>query len=131
MAEDEMVGWHHRLKGHECEQTLGVGDGQGGLACCSPWCRKDSDTTERLNNSKNNRAFTVKAACAPASPPAAAYFSHKEAIQGHQGHFLRPCPARQTHLFACSYNLSLSPPKSQEGSGPHCGGSTSLAGNSL
>ena len=60
MAEDEMVGWHHRLKGHECEQTLGVGDGQGGLACCSPWCRKDSDTTERLNNSKNTRALQSK-----------------------------------------------------------------------
>ena len=37
MTEDEMVGWHHRLDGHEFEQALGVGDGQGGLACCSPW----------------------------------------------------------------------------------------------
>ena len=37
MTEDEMVGWHHCLKGHEFEQALGVGDGQGGLACCSPW----------------------------------------------------------------------------------------------
>ena len=50
MAEDEMVGWHHQLNGHdEFEYTLGVGDGQGGLACCSPWGRKESDTTERLN----------------------------------------------------------------------------------
>ena len=48
MAEDEMVGWHHRLNGHEFEFTLGVGDGQGGLACCSAWGRKESDTTERL-----------------------------------------------------------------------------------
>ena len=47
--EDEMVGWHHRLDGHEFEQALGAGDGQGGLACCSPWGRKESDTTERLN----------------------------------------------------------------------------------
>ena len=39
-TEDEMVGWHHRLNGHEFEQTPGVGDGQGGLACCSPWGRK-------------------------------------------------------------------------------------------
>ena len=37
MTEDEMVGWHHRLKGHEFEQALGVGDGQGSLVCCSPW----------------------------------------------------------------------------------------------
>ena len=49
MTEDEMVGWHHLLDGHEFEQTLGVGDGQGGLACCSPWGHKESNTTERLN----------------------------------------------------------------------------------
>ena len=49
MTEDEMVGWHHCLDGHEFEQAPGVGDGQGGLACCSPWGRKESDTTERLN----------------------------------------------------------------------------------
>ena len=50
-TEDEMVGWHHRLDGHEFEQTPGDGEGQGNLACCSPWGRKESDTTERLNNS--------------------------------------------------------------------------------
>ena len=49
MTEDEMVGWHHWLDEHECEQALGVGDGQGGLACCSPWGHKESDTTEQLN----------------------------------------------------------------------------------
>ena len=48
-TEDEMVGWHHRLNGHEFEETLGVGDGQGGLECCHPWGRKELDTTERLN----------------------------------------------------------------------------------
>ena len=47
--QDEMVGWHHRLKGHEFERALGVGDGQGSLACCSPWCRKELDTTDWLN----------------------------------------------------------------------------------
>ena len=47
--EDEMVGWHHRLDGHEFEQALGVGDRQGGLACCGPWGCKESDITERLN----------------------------------------------------------------------------------
>ena len=51
MTEDEMVRWHHRLNGHEFEQTLGDGDGQGSLACCSPWNCEESDTTERLNNS--------------------------------------------------------------------------------
>ena len=48
-TEDEMVGWHHLLNGHEFEWTPGVGNGQGGLACCDSWCRKESDTTERLN----------------------------------------------------------------------------------
>ena len=48
-TEDEMVGWHHQLNGLEFESTPGVGDGQGGLTCCSPWGRKESDTTERLN----------------------------------------------------------------------------------
>ena len=48
MTEDEMVGWH-QLNGHEFEQTQGVCDGQEGLACCSPWGRNESDTTERLN----------------------------------------------------------------------------------
>ena len=46
---DEMVGWHHWLDGHEFEWTLGVGDGQGGLVCCDPWGRKESDMTELLN----------------------------------------------------------------------------------
>ena len=49
MTEDEIVGWHHRFHGHEFESILGVGDGQGGLACCSPWGRSESDTTEWLN----------------------------------------------------------------------------------
>ena len=48
-TEDKMVGWHHRLNGHESEWTPGVGDGQGGLACCDSWGPKESDTTERLN----------------------------------------------------------------------------------
>ena len=48
-TEDEMVGWHHRLDGHGFGWTLGVGDGQGGLACWNSWGRKESDTTEQLN----------------------------------------------------------------------------------
>ena len=49
MTEDEMVGWHHQLSGHEFGETPGVGDGQGGLVCCNPWDLKESDMTERLN----------------------------------------------------------------------------------
>ena len=49
MIEDEMVGWHHRFNGHEFGYTLGVGDGQGSLVCCSPWGHKELDMTERLN----------------------------------------------------------------------------------
>ena len=49
MTEDETVGWHHWLKGHEFEQAPGAGDGQGGLVCCSPWDHKELDTTEWLN----------------------------------------------------------------------------------
>ena len=46
MTEDEMVGWHHQINAHEFEQALGLGDGQGGLACCDSWDREESDTTE-------------------------------------------------------------------------------------
>ena len=49
MTEDEMVGWHCWLNGHEFGWTPGVGDGQGGLACCCSWGRRESDTTEQLN----------------------------------------------------------------------------------
>ena len=49
MIEDVMAGWHHQLNGDEYEQTLGVGDGQGGLECCGPWGCKELDMTELLN----------------------------------------------------------------------------------
>ena len=49
MTEDEIVEWHRQLDGHEFEQDLGVGDGQGNLACCSLWGFKESDMTEQLN----------------------------------------------------------------------------------
>ena len=48
-TQNEMAGWHHQLDGHESECSPGVGDGQGGLACCDSWGHKESDTTERLN----------------------------------------------------------------------------------
>ena len=48
-----MAGWHHLLNGHESEQTPGDSEGQGSLACCSPWDRKELDTTKQLNNNSN------------------------------------------------------------------------------
>ena len=50
MTENETVGWHHRLNGHEFEQTSGYSEGQGSLVCCSSWVCKGLDTTKRLNN---------------------------------------------------------------------------------
>ena len=55
MTEDEMVGWHHRLEGHGFGWTLGVGDGQGSLACCSPWGCEELDTTERLTSNQTDQ----------------------------------------------------------------------------
>ena len=49
MTGDQMFGWHHPLNGHELEQDPGVGDGQGSLACCSPWGHRESDRTDRLS----------------------------------------------------------------------------------
>ena len=49
MTQEEMVGWHHRLNGHEFEQAPGVGDGEGSQVCCSPWVHIELDTTEQLN----------------------------------------------------------------------------------
>ena len=58
-----MVGWHHLVDGHELEQTLGDGDGQGSLVCCSPWGRKESDATERLNNNNNIELWIEENTC--------------------------------------------------------------------
>ena len=66
-TEDEMVGWHHRLDGHEFEQAPGVGDGQGSVVCCSPWGRKESDTTERLNWNEKETPYLL--AVTPPPPP--------------------------------------------------------------
>ena len=60
MTEDEMVGWYHRFNGREFEQTPGDGDGQGSLACCSPWGHKKSDRTEGLNNNAWNTCIHWK-----------------------------------------------------------------------
>ena len=57
MTEDKMVGWHHQLDGNEFEQIPGDSEGQGSLMCCSLWGRKESVTTEQLNNSKSYPAL--------------------------------------------------------------------------
>ena len=54
MTEDEMIGWHHQLNGHEFEQTPGDSEGQGRLACCSPWGCKESDTTKQVDDNNEN-----------------------------------------------------------------------------
>ena len=58
MIEDEMVGWHHGLNGHEFAQTPGDGEGKGNLTCYSPWGHKESDTAEQLNNNHMHKPFS-------------------------------------------------------------------------
>ena len=78
MTEDEMVGWHHWLNGHGIGWTPGVGDGQGGLACCGSWGRKESDTTERLNWTELSQVSTLSSvipfSCCLQSFPASGSF---------------------------------------------------------
>ena len=59
-TEDEMVGWCHRLNGHEFQQALGVGEGQGSLVCCSPWGLKESDMTEWLNRNETFQSISAE-----------------------------------------------------------------------
>ena len=59
MTEDKMVGWHHQLNRHQFEQALGDSEGQGSLACCSPWGHKESDMTERLSNNSSFASSTL------------------------------------------------------------------------
>ena len=73
MTEDKAVGWHHQVNGREFEQLPGVGDGQGGLACCSPWGLKESDTTEQLNRTDH---FPQAVSNHPSLPSARILLSH-------------------------------------------------------
>ena len=59
MTEGKMVGWHHQLNGHEFEQTPGDSEGQGGLACCSPWGCKESDMNYQLNNNSRIKYLNI------------------------------------------------------------------------
>ena len=58
VTEDEMVGWHHQFNGHKLGQALGDGEGQGGLACCSPWGREELDMTWQLNNNNTQNIYS-------------------------------------------------------------------------
>ena len=69
MTEDEMVGWHHCLNGHEFEQAVGDGEGQGSLGGCSSWGHKEQDTTERLNISNNGLNNTDEWICREVRSP--------------------------------------------------------------
>ena len=59
MTEDKMTEWYHSLNGHEFQQALGDGEGQGSLACCSPWCCKEWDRTERLNSNNKGLGYFI------------------------------------------------------------------------
>ena len=59
MTENQMLGWHHQLNGHEFEQALGVSEGQESLACCSPWGCKEPDMTEELNKYDNWKSIRI------------------------------------------------------------------------
>ena len=63
MTEDKMVGWHYRCSEPELGQTLGGGERQGGLECCSPWGFKELDTTGRLNSNNNNNVYSMELLC--------------------------------------------------------------------
>ena len=85
MTEDEMVGWHHQLNGHEFEQALGDGEGQGGLACCCPQGHKESDMTEWMNNkghlckliNTENRALKTQHSLTSKNDPSRRYVLQK------------------------------------------------------
>ena len=78
MIEDEIVRWHHQVNEHEFEQAPGAGDGQGSLACCSPWGLKESDTTERLNCTEMKILrflFKGQGRSSPIRPPSCSLFT--------------------------------------------------------
>ena len=104
-----MVGWHPRLNGHEFEQAPGVGDGQGSLACCSPWGRKESDTTERLNGTERaparcrlHTADTALSGCNAACESSPVYHTCASRRFAHGGPEMRVrqglLPVRRTRL---------------------------------
>ena len=98
-----MVGWHHRLDGHEFEQAPGVGDGQGGLVCCSPWGCKESDTTEQLSLSA---ATLCTVAC---QAPGSIGFSRQEYGSGVAIPFSRDLPNPGIELISSALQVDSLP----------------------
>ena len=96
--EDEMVGWHHWLDGHEFEQAPRVGDGQGSLVCCSPWGRKELDMTEWLN-------WTEKEIPFPNTQPLATISVFLHVQRSYSGYFLS---VESHHMWSCVWLLSFS-----------------------
>ena len=97
-TEDEMVGWHHWLDGHEFEQAPRVGDGQGSLVCCSPWGRKELDMTEWLN-------WTEKEIPFPNTQPLATISVFLHVQRSYSGYFLS---VESHHMWSCVWLLSFS-----------------------
>ena len=95
-TEDEMAGWHHWLYGREFEWTLGVGDGQGGLACCDSWGRKESDTTERLNPELLLLVYQLSKTAALCLSPIQIVWANWECLLGEM-------------LVKCGYHLNCVP----------------------
>ena len=80
MTEGEMVGWYHQLDGHEVEQALETGDGQGGLACCSPWSCKESHATEQTEHQGKNTG--VGGRFLPSGPSQGRVQTHTSCLAG-------------------------------------------------
>ena len=110
-----MVGWHHRLNGHEFGWTLGVGDGQRSLVYCSPWGRKELDTTERLNLTERKRGRDLKAARdkghsiheGTAVPVTANFLSKPREDRGVKQHFLSLKEKNCQTRILCPANICL------------------------
>ena len=110
MTEDEMAGWHHWLDGHESEWIPGVGDGQGGLACCDSWGRKESDTTEWLNWTELNGYVFLK--CGKYQEKIHSLEQGRSDCEYQMGYATSPCATLlQSCLTLCNV-MDCSPPGS-------------------
>ena len=107
MTEDELAGQHHRLDGHESEQAPGDGEGQGSLACCSPWGRKKSDTTERLND--NNSV-----------PGSEIHSVGSDSLQHHGLYSPWDSPGQNTGVGILSLRQGIFPTQGSNSGLPHC-----------
>ena len=111
-TEDEMVGWHHWLSGHEFEQALGDGEGRRILACCSSWGYKESDTSERLNKNKKNNHVPLLGlislgGCLSHQTKASSGMGHRQASSMALWRQYPPFPSQQlSRITKCFLNAS-------------------------